>query len=311
MATLWRQYRFKMRTIHSATLIASLAACSIAFGQSGKSKEGYALSWERPITVVPDSLANGKHRLPAWSIAVFEAGESTVLDLWRTEMKAISQGVSGNKPAKATSARIPGLGEIGVLTMAVADADKKADMTRLTVAFAANDSLPLATADGQEAYMRSLAVKFNKAVVQEQVATYEKMLGKASGKLSDTQKDVAKERSAITKAQNRLESIKSKRSRIEKDNAGITGDIAGLEKKFALSNDPKHLKKLTKARTKLAKGESAVAKLMEQEASVQGDLAKHQGRLENQAGKQEERGETKEELQRLLDALKRKQDAIR
>lgn len=281
-----------------------------AIAQKGNAtQEGYALSWDKTIAVIPDSLQNGTHKLPAWTIAVHEAESSDVMGWWMADMQAVSTAVTKTKPAKALGVRLAQVSG-AAMAMAAAVQEKKAGLTKLTVAFALNDSTATEGNEGQEACMRALAVKYNRAVVQAQIAAYEKQLAKAGDKLADTKGDVAKSQSRITKSNNELEKIKAKRGKIQRSNAKISGDISGLEKKFALSNDPKDLEKLTKTRQKQAKGESSLAKLMQQEAKVQGDIAKEQGRLESSAGKAEDRGATKEEVQRVLDALKRKHDAI-
>jgi len=295
-----------VRLLATASLLFSVAANA---QKDNSTKEGYALSWDKTIAVVPDSLQNGAFKLPAWTIAVHEAEANDVMGWWLADMQALSTAVTKGKPAMALGLRLPQLTD-AALAAAAAVQEKKANLVKLTVAFAVNDSTPTKTTDGQEAYMRTLAVKYNRAVVQAQIAEYEKQLAKAGDKLTDTKGDVAKSQSRITKSSSQLEKTKAKRAKIERENAHLTGDIAGREKKFALSNDPKDLQKLTKAREKLAKSESSLAKLMQQEAKVQGDIAKEQGRLESTAGKAEDRGETKEEVQRLVEALKRKHDSI-
>ena len=58
-------------------------------------------------------------------------------------------------------------------------------------------------------------------------------------------------------------------SKLQANNAKVHGEITGLEKKFAITNDPKDLQKLTKARQKLTKGESDLAKAMKSESKAQ------------------------------------------
>ncbi|MCB9183460.1 MAG: hypothetical protein H6591_06035 [Flavobacteriales bacterium] len=280
-----------------------------AFAQSGTTKEGYALQWDKTITVLPDSISNGHYKLPAWTFAVHEADASDVMGWWLADMQAVSTSVAKAKPAKALGTRIAAVPDAAI-AVAAATSDKKAKLAKLTIAFALNDSVTTPGNAGQEDYVRALAVKYNRAVVDQQIATYEKMLDKAGDKLAGAKDDVAKNQANLTKSNSKLEKIKAKRGKIQAENAHVAGTIAGLEKKFALSNDPKDLQKLTKARQKLAKGETSLAKLMQQEADVQGDIAKEQGRLEDNTGEQEERGATKEEVQRVTDALKRKHDAI-
>ncbi|MBK7945906.1 MAG: hypothetical protein IPJ85_11630 [Flavobacteriales bacterium] len=292
------------------TLIISAAlAASMLSAQSGKTREGYALQWDKTIAVVPDSLQIGTFKLPAWTIAVHEAEASDVMGWWIADMQAMSTAVAKSKPAKALGLRLAQVPN-AAMAAAATNLEKKANLVKLTMAFAVNDSTTTPSNDGQEAYMRALAVKYNRSTVQVQIADYEKQLAKAGDKLADTKGDVAKSQSRITKSNSQMEKIKAKRGKVQRDNAKVSGDISGLEKKFALSNDPKDLQKLTKARQKLAKGESSLAKLMQDEAKVQGDIAKEQGRLESSAGKAEDRGATKEEVQGTLDALRRKHDSI-
>lgn len=295
-----------MKTIH---IIAALTISGSAFAQAGTTKEGYALQWDKTITVLPDSMVNGRFKLPAWTVAIHEADAGDVMGWWLADMQAVSTAVTKSKPPKAMGTRIAAVPDAAI-SIASATGDKKAKLTKLTVAFALNDSVTTPSSTGQEEYVRGLAVKYNRAVVDQQIAAYEKTVSKAGDKLAGAKDDVAKNQANLTKANGKLEKIKAKRGKIQAENAHVSGTIAGLEKKFALSNDPKDLQKLTKARQKLAKGETSLAKLMQQEADVQGDIAKEQGRLESNTGEQEERVETKEELQRVLDALRRKHDAI-
>ncbi|MBL0126694.1 MAG: hypothetical protein IPP83_04380 [Flavobacteriales bacterium] len=281
-----------------------------SFAQQGNTKEGYAITWNKAIAVVADSISSGAHRLPAWTISVYETDANDVLDRWTTDMKAVSLGVSGKKPMKATGATIGGVGT-GIVVMAQASTEKKAKLCRFTIAFAANDSTAMPDTTGQIAYVRGLAVKYNRAVVQGQIETYEKLIAKAKGKLSGAKDDVAKTRKSIAKSNAKLGKIKTGMAKEQGTVASYRGDVAGMEKKFALSNDPKDLQRLTKARTRLAKSESKLAKLMTQEADVEKDLAKHQERLKDDATTEAARSTTTDALQGTIDTLKRKQEAIK
>ncbi|MBP7451133.1 MAG: hypothetical protein KA817_13945 [Flavobacteriales bacterium] len=296
-----------------ALSIAGLVLASIPYQQANaqaRTKEGFATTWERPITVMPDSLTNGDHKLPAYTIAVFETDANGVMDLWKADMKALSQEVTGSRPAKASGVILTSVSESPTNLLVTTTTEKKADMTRMTVAFILTDSTAAPADPRQEAYMRSLGVKYNKAVVQTQIDTYQKMLDKAGNKLTSAQGDQAKTQQNLTKANSNLEKLKAKRAKVMAANAEISGQIAGLEKKFALTNDPKDLQKLTKTREKLAKGETSVAKLMQSEAKAQGTVNKYQEQLPDRAADQQEITATKEELTTTLNALKRKHDSI-
>lgn len=297
--------------IRTTNLAALLLLSSTTLFAQGTTKEGYALQWDKAIAVVPDSLANGKLKLAAWTIPIYESDASTVLDLWKTDMKAVSLDVSGSRPMKATGARLPMNTEGATTVMAAAETDKKAKLAKLTLAFALNDSTPLASADGQEAYVRELAVKYNRAVVQTQMDTYTKKFEKTTGKLDDAKGDVAKTRKSIAKTDKSIEKSKVKMSKLQSENAHASGEIAGLEKKFSLTNDPKDLQRLTKARQRLAKGENSLASEMKREAKLQGQRNKYAERLGDQSGEQEGQATTQGDTKAIIDALKRKQDNIR
>lgn len=296
--------------IRSTNLAALLLLSTTALFSQGTTKEGYTLQWDKAIAVVPDSLANGKMKFAAWTIPVYETDGNTVMDLWKTDMKAISLDISGSRPVKATGTRLPFYTAGAITVMAHADTDKKADLAKLTLAFAMNDSTPLPTNDGQETYMRELAVKYNRAVVQMQIETYSKKFEKTTGKLDDAKGDVAKTRKSIAKTDKSIEKSKVKMSKLQSENAHAAGEIAGLEKKFSLTNDPKDLQRLTKARQRLAKGENSLASEMKSEAKLQGQRNKYTERLGDQSGEQEGQATTQGDTKAIIDALKRKQDNI-
>lgn len=301
--------RFHLRSI-ALPFSLSLLLLSAATAQE-KTREGFTKTWDRPITVVPDSLLNGTHILPAYTIAVHEADAGEVVDLWKADMKALSREVTGSKPLRANGVVLNELGAAPVNMAVMAVTEKKSDLSRLTVAFLATDSTAMPAAPEQEAYVRSLAVKYNKAIVQKQIDAYQKMLDRSSEKLADAKGDEAKIKQRISKVNNDLAKIKAKRGKVMADNAEVQGDISGLEKKFALTNDPKDLQRLTKARQKLAKGESAVAKLMQSEAKAQATANKYQDQLPKASSEQQDITLNKEEITNTLNALKRKQDSIR
>jgi len=296
--------------MRSPLLLSSALLLSLSI-QAQTTKEGYALMWSNTLSVVPDSLVNGKHKLPAHTITIFESDANTVLDLWKTDYKAISQSITGSKPTKAMGAMQTAVSPTAMLVLANSTTEKKAGTAHLTVAFAKNDSVP---ADEQEAaarLMMELAVKYNKAVVQAQIAAKEKNLDKATGKQESAQADAAKLDKKSAKANAELKKIKSKQGKVQGDNAKLSGEIAGLEKKFQLTNNPKDLEKLAKLRGKLTKGEGELAKLMSSEAKTQGNLNKIEGDKPDAAKAQAERTQTREEIQKEVEQLQRKLNDIR
>ncbi len=299
-----------MKTTHiSLPLLASLMVPFTSL-TAQTTKDGTRLEWRNDLTVIPNTISVNKVEYPAHTISIFEAEAGTAIDLWKADYTPISTGFTG-KPLRATNVRLPQLSEQPIVVIAEASTEKKAGLSKLTLAFMANDSTPLADNGQQTGVVRDLAVKLNKAVVQAQIDRYQKDLDKVSEKHGSSQADVTKAQSKVTKTNSDLEKVKSKRSRIEQNNAKLHGEIAGLEKKFALSNDPKDLKKLTKARGNLAKNESDQAKLMTQEAKLQGTANKHQSTVESHTAKAGDHAESKEDLMKIVSELKRKQDQIR
>lgn len=299
----------KQRTLPLLTTI-SLLSCSMMVNAQSSTKDGTSLEWRHELKVVQGTITVNKVEYPAHTITLFEADANKALELWKADHTPISASI-GSRPLKASGARIPQLAEDPIVVLAEASTEKKAGLAKLTLAFLRNDSTSLEDNGEQEKLMHALAVRLNKAVVQGQIDRYQRDLDKTSDKLGSTEDDVAKARKNLTKANSDLEKVKAKRGKIEADNAKVHGNISGLERKFALSNDPKDLQKLTKARQKLAKNEGTQAKLMQQEAKVQGNINKHQGTLDAHSKKAAGQAESKEDLQRIIAELKRKQDSIR
>lgn len=259
---------------------------------------------------MPGTITVNKVEYPAHTITVFETDASTALDLLKVDYTPIAASIGG-KPMKVSGARLTQISEEPVEVIVEASTEKKANLARLTMAFMANDTVSLEDNGEQEKLMHGLAVRLNKAVVQAQIDRYQKDLDKAADKLGGTEEDVTKAQKNLGKANSDLQKTKAKRGKVEADNAKVHGNISGLEKKFALSNDPKDLQKLTKARQKLAKNETSQAKLMQQEAKIQGNINKHQGTLDSHSKKAEGQAESKEDLLKIIAELKRKQDNIR
>lgn len=301
-----------MNTLSRTSIpVLAIALAASSLHAQDKTKEGFLLAWNNTITVVPDTLVNGTHKLPAYTITVFESDGGQATDLWKNSMKARSREVTGSKPVKAVGATLADVSASPVLVLAESSTDKKAGIGKLKLAFAENDSTPVANAEAARAQAQAMAVELNKARVQAQIDTYAKLLGKATDKAADAQADVAKNQKDLSKANSQLAKAKKEVSKIQADNAKLHGDITGLEKKFALTNDPKDLQKLTKARSKLAKGESSLAKAMKSESKAQDAVDKYQGKAPDRAQSHAEHTESKQELEAIKAKLERKLDAIR
>lgn len=300
------------------TILSRISIPALALALSGsslhaqeKTKEGFLLGWDNTITVVPDTLVNGMHKLPAYTVTVFESDGGAAMDLWKVAMKPRCREVTGSKPVKAVGAALTLVSASPVLVLAESSTDKKAGIGKLKLAFAENDSTPVANSEGARAQAHAMALELNKARVQGQIDVYTKLLGKAADKAEGAQAEVAKNDKALSKANAQLAKAKKEVSKAQASNAKLHGDITGLEKKFAVTNDPKDLQKLTKARSKLAKGESSLAKAMKSESKAQDAVNKYQGKAPDRAQAHAERAETKQELEAIKAKLERKLDAIR
>lgn len=274
-------------------------------------KEGYDLMWSNTLTVVPDTLVNGTHKLPAHTITIHETDGNKALELWKNDYKALSQSITGSKPTKAIGVMQTAVSATPLVVLAISTTDKKAGIGRLTVAFAKNDSVVVEEQAAAMRVMQDLAVKYNKAVVQEQITAKEKSLDKAAGKAESAQADAAKLDKKSERANNDLKKIKANQGKIQANNAKLSGEIAGLEKKFQMTNNPKDLEKLAKLRSKLTKGESELAKLMGSEAKLQGNLNKIEGEKPDAAKEEADRLQSREEILKEVEQLKRKLNDIR
>ena len=150
-----------LRPARSFTAAASLLLFSVSHAQT--TKEGYALSWDKTITVVRDSIMNGKYKLPAFTVPVFESDADAAMDLWKTDMKTKCQEIVGGKPSKAVGAMFLAVSPTPMLMVASSTTEKKAGAGRLTLAFAQNDSTPVADQQTAEQVAREIAVLLNKA----------------------------------------------------------------------------------------------------------------------------------------------------
>lgn len=294
---------------HPILLVAALI--TLQANAQERTKDGIALRWDHSIDVKEEVLTNGAHSLPAHTITVYESDANTVMDMFKEELKTSSQGISGHKPVRVTGAMVPSVSDQPLLLLAQGTTERKAGSGVLTVAFALNDSTPFEGADAVKSWLRDLSVKFNKAVVQAQIDARTRMLDKAADKYSSAQADQAKLEKRMAKANSDHEKAKSRTSKLQRDKAKLQGDVHGLESKFALSNDPKDLKRLTKARQRLAKQETAIAKAMQNETKALGAVNKLRDSAPKAASTVQDRAESREEIQRIISELKRKQDNIR
>jgi len=304
----------KTRTMNHSTrtLISAAALLTItSLTAQDKTKEGYSLSWNNDITVVPDSLTNTTHRLPAYRITVFESNGGDALNLWKDEMKSKSKSVSGSNPTTADVVVLPAVSTLPIKVFANATTDKKAEIGQLIIAYALNDSVGIADMALAETNARAMAVALNKANVQKQIDQYTKTLDKAEGKLEGAQKDLAKNDKALEKAKKAGEKAKKAVLSLNADISKLKSEVTGLESKFGITKDPKDLKPLTKARGKLSKKEGQLAKAMKSENKAYEDVSKYSGKSPDRAKEEAERAETMNAKAAIVESLKKKMETIK
>lgn len=296
-----------MRT--SILLSASLFLATSLNAQ--KTRDGYALKWGNSITVARDSLQNGRYMVPAYTIMVYESDGTATLDHWRAAVKPTSRSISGSKPAKATGVDQPTLCPTPMMILAGGSSDKRTGAGRLTMAFLKNDSTAIDDAQAAEKAARDMAVRLNKAVVQAQVAQAEKNLQKVTGKVEDARATTADldKKSARTKRD--LEKLKSRQVKVQEQNARTSGEIASLEKKLLLANDPKDIAMLEKLRARLTTGGTELARLLKTEAGYMDDLNRIEREKPDAARQEADRTKAREQVVEEVEQLKRKLDNIR
>ena len=124
------------RTMMRNSLLLSSALLLTLHSTAQTTKEGYNLMWSNTLTVVPDTLANGTHKLPAHTITIHETDGNKALEFWKNDYKALSQSITGSKPTKAIGVMQVAVSASPMIVLAISTTDKKAGIGRLTVAFA-------------------------------------------------------------------------------------------------------------------------------------------------------------------------------
>ena len=292
------------------TLLCAAVALTASLHAQDKLKDGTALTWDKTIVVGHDSLMNDTVKLPARTVPIYEADESQVAKLLEKTIPGSSFKKQG-KVLSASNVMLPSASDTPVQVLASIERDKKADLSMLKVAFLQNG----ATLAGDDARLneavRDLGVKLNKAVVQEQIDTWKKQLGKAGNKAESASKASDKTQNKLTKSQAEVAKASKDKSQLQSEHAILQKEIDLKNEKWTLSQSPKDLKKLTKAREKITKNESKMARAMRSEADAQKDQSKYSSALPDAQKTEQAKASTQSDIQRTVDALQRKMDNIR
>jgi hypothetical protein len=259
--------------------------------------------WERPITIVPDQFRVNDVDFPAHTITVHGTDANRLLDWWRNDMSAQSRDISGRRPTIARGVMIPELSEMPVNVMAETTRDRRADHSKLTIAFAENDSTPLMDDGRQEQYVHSLAVRYNQASIQDKIADKRKELERAQRRSDRAGSNEQRTQTRMQRSQDRLEQARLRREREQAAMAEIEGEVMGLERRHEITSTERDMRRLLRARRSLARKQGDVLKLQEREASLQADINKYRAQLPDHDRDVKERSVEVERLEQEIDQL--------
>lgn len=276
-----------------------------------KGEAGFALAWTHELREEPATLANGRFTLKGWSFTAYECNASDAMKHWKRHMETLGGAVKGNDPTRSTGAVIGGLATPVPLVLAMAAKDKEAGGIRVTVAFALNDSVNAPDDPGMAAVLRTMAVKVNRAVVEDQVAEQEKRVRKVTGELAAAQKEEAKASERSQDAGEDLRKVNSKQAKLTERRADLQKELGRLQAKYQKKQDPALLEDIAKTQQRLADVDKDMAKLQKEESDAQKDVNKHQGRIPDAQEHQQKHEAQKERAISELEALKRKLEAVR
>jgi hypothetical protein len=292
-----------------AALSSSLLFTTLLLAQE-KTESGYLLNWSDRIKVERDTLVNGKHKLPAYTFAVFETDAGIAVGEWVAAYESKGGKVTGSNPYKGVGVPVDGLS--GAVTVMVTVERNKQDGTALAeVALTQNDSTPSPDWEKGEKAVYDLAVRMNKGVVQKQVDEQQSLVDELTKKLASAQKDQVKATEKSADAASDLEKAKKEKAKLADKQAKLQGDQIKLQEKYARSNDPKDLAKLNKVQQDLVKVQKDMSKQLKKEADAQKDTNKKQGDIPESVEEQQELQVKKDRAVSELEALKRKKEAVK
>lgn len=259
--------------------------------------------WDNPLTVVPNTLEHNGVDFPAHTITVHGSKANSLWREWRSEMREQAAEVKGRKPIIARSAVIPSISPSPITVMGVVSGQRKDPFARLTVAFGENDTTPIFDNGSQERYMHELAVRYNDAVIQNELATKQKELKKAERRTAKGASDEKKTRKRLERAENKLARAQHRREKAEAIKAKREGDLVGIRRANASTEDVPDKRKVLRARREIAKREADVLKYMEQELEHQAEINEYRALLPEHDRTQKKRNAEVEMIEREINAL--------
>jgi hypothetical protein len=263
-----------------------------------------------PITVVPDHITWNAVDFPAHTITVNEASANMIFSQWRSEIAPQSRDLRGRRPAVAKGAVIPSLSPRPLTVLAIPSGDRKAGFARLTLAFAENDSTPLADDGSQQQYMHDLAIRLNQHALSERIRDKQRELDRAQKRAERAGSNEQRTQNRMQRAEDRLKQAQLRRERHQAEKAEQEGTVIGLQRKVAITDSEQDRKRLIRARRNLTRSEAQVLKQMEREARLEADINKFRGQLPDHDRDQRERSAEVERLEREIHTLEMTRESL-
>jgi hypothetical protein len=298
-----------VRHILCITGLVAMCAFAVPQAQAQDSYDGIRLSWTGSLDPVKDSLLLPTARHPALTINVYESNSRQALRLLGADLRSRGTRLSGNRPARASGLTLEGTAMGALDLMVVAEHDRHGDAS-LTLAFQRDERSVDHDDPGLRAAVREIAVRLNRAVVNEQIEDLRKRQGRVESREESARKSEARLLKQQNKANKDLQRIKQRQSRQQRNNANMQRDAARFDARFNRTGNPRFLQRATRQRRQLAQGERRMGRLMRDEARKQSDLVKIERDLVKSREDQRSQGLAKRSKEDALQLLQRKLEAI-
>jgi hypothetical protein len=267
--------------------------------------------WDNPVIVAPNTMHVNDVAFPAHTITVHGTDPNSLFRRWRSEMREQTRDFSGRRPTVVRGVVIPSLSDRPITVIAEAAGDRREPFAHLTLAFAENDSTPLADDGQQQQYMHELAVRYNQALIQEEIEDRQRDLDRAQRRLDRAGSSEQRTQRRLDRTRSRLERAQDRRVRAETDKAEQEGRVMGLQRAVTASGNDRDQRRLIRARKDLAKHESDVLKYMEQELDLQQEITKYEEQMPGHDRSQTEHSDDVEQIEREIEALRSAHDSMR
>ena len=205
----------------------------------------------------------------AYTISVFELDKTGFLaNLWKKEIKEKGGKIKTSKGvASADKVSFPEIHAEYLDVLAMFEVDKDNDIVKMSVAFMKNKEA-IGPESDQEAHLKAmkvmydLAVRMNRAVVNEQVVGQEKELAKLEKDLENLKKENKKLHESIEKNKKNLTKAGKDQNNVENDLKKSRKELTDYEKELGASANDKQLKELSKMRNNLERMEKKIGNLI-------------------------------------------------